>query len=351
MRPQRIRLLVIDDSPTKRDMIVKIINSHPDMMVISQAINGLEGVEKNKQMHPDVIIMDIKMPVMDGLAATRKIMETSPVPILIVSSTGKPQVMGTLDALSVGAIDFIAVREDMEKLKEELYRKIKIAAETRVTKLISHLPKKISTMSTSTFSSSKYKVVAIGVSTGGPTALLEVLKDLPRNFPLPVVIVQHMIAGFTEGLAEWLNNLCEIVVKEAKAGERLAPGVAFIAPGGYNLTINSIGMVILKEIPEHSIYQPSVDEMMKSVSKVFQEKIIGVILTGMGKDGAEGMKEIKKWGGYTIAQDESTSIVWGMPKVAIDLNCIDRILKLSDIGVEIINICGANIKSKVDDWI
>lgn len=349
MRPQRIRLLVIDDSPTKRDMLVKIINSHPDMVVISQALNGLEGVEKNKQMHPDVIIMDIKMPVMDGLTATKKIMETSPVPILIISSTGKSQVMGTLDALSVGAVDFIAVREDMEVLKEELYRKIKIAAETRVIKLISHLPKKISTPLTSIFSSVKYKLVAIGVSTGGPTALLEVLKVLPRNFPLPIVIVQHMIAGFTEGLAEWLNNLCEIVVKEAKLGERLAPGIALIAPGGYNLTINSLGAVILKEIPEHSIYQPSVDEMMKSVSKVFQEKTIGVILTGMGKDGAEGIKEIKKCGGYTIAQDESTSIVWGMPKVAIELNCIDQVLKLSDIGQEIINICGVNVKNKVDD--
>lgn len=334
-RQQKIRILVVDDSPTKRNMLVKLINSHPDMIVIGQALNGQEGIEKAKQIHPDVIIMDIKMPIMDGLTATKKIMQTNPTPILIVSSTGKLQVIGTLDALSVGAIDFIAVQDNIEKLKEELYKKIKIASTTNVSRFV-ELQKKPQVISSSVLQDEKYKIVAIGVSTGGPTALVDILKNFPSNFPLPIVIVQHMIAGFTEGLAEWLNNLCDITIKEAQNGDKLYPGIAFIAPGGSNLTINSREMIELKNLPLDAIYQPSVDEMLKSVANVFREKVIAVILTGMGKDGALGIKEVKKYGGFTIAQDEASSIVWGMPKMAIETGCIDKVVNLQDIASEIL---------------
>lgn len=347
-RQQKIRVLVVDDSPTKRNMLVKLINSHPEMIVIAQAFNGQEGVEKTKSVHPDVVIMDIKMPVMDGLSATKKIMQTNPIPILIVSSTGKTQVMGTLDALAVGAIDFIAVQDNIEKLKDDLYKKIKVASNTKVSRL-TEVQKKPHPISSGHLPEGKYRIIVIGVSTGGPTALLDILKNFPSNFPLPIIIVQHMIAGFTEGLAEWLNNLCEITVKEAQDGDALCPGVAMIVPGGSNLIINSRELIELKNISPDAIYQPSIDETMISVAKVFGEKTIAVILTGMGKDGVEGVKEIKKSGGFTIAQDEASSIVWGMPKAAIESGCIDKVVNLQDISSEILKII--QLSERKNNWL
>ena len=340
MLKKKIRVLVVDDSLTKRELISAMINSDSEMEVIGIAKDGEEACRMCEFLKPDVITMDIKMPLMDGIETTRRIMEKNPTPILIVSSTDKIQVRFTMEALSYGAVDFLPITNDLEKMREELIKKIKIASRIKVVRYIAPLkenkilkeqiiPKK--------FAQSK-KVIAIGVSTGGPLALLTILSKLPKDFPAAIIIVQHMVEGFTKGLADWLDSQCEIKVREAKNKDLVECGTALICPGNSNLKITESEIVHLVPIPPKAVYKPSIDEMMFSVARVYQENLIGVILTGMGRDGVEGMKAIKKAGGITIAQDESSSVVFGMPKVAIESGCIDKILSLENIPKELMNL-------------
>lgn len=336
MLKKKIRVLVVDDSPTKREMITAMINSSDDAEVIGYADNGKEAYRMCETLKPDVITMDIKMPEMDGIETTKKIMEKSPTPILIVSSTEKIQVRFTMEALAYGAVDFLPIINNLEKMREELLRKIRIASRIKVVryigivkeeKLLKEIIPKRSYLSK--------KVIAIGVSTGGPMALLTILSQFPKDIPAAIIIVQHMVEGFTKGLAEWLDNQCEIEVREATHRELVNCGVALICPGNSNLTISNTEIIHLNPISPNALYKPSIDETMFSSARIYGENLIGVILTGMGKDGVEGMKTIKKAGGITIAEDESSCVVFGMPKVAIESDCIDKIVSLKNIAKEI----------------
>lgn len=339
---KKIRVLIVDDSPTKREIIAKMIEMDENMEVVGSAKDGIEAVNKCRNLQPDVVTMDIRMPVMDGIEATKRIMMEVPTPIVIVSSTAKPQVKHTMDALSIGALDFVAIIPDYEKMQKDLLRKLRIASKIKVVRYIEYpkekkLEERIKPL-VLPVEKINFKLLAIGVSTGGPTALLEILSKLPADFPLSIIIVQHMMGGFTQGLAEWLDKSCKIMVKEAQDGDKLKPGLALITPGDFNLTINSQQIINLHPIPDDAIYKPSIDQMMKSASEVFGPQVIGIILTGMGRDGVEGIKAIKEKGGATIAQDENTSVVFGMPKAAIETKMIDKVVPLNKIPQEIMQI-------------
>lgn len=336
---KKIRVLVVDDSLTKRDILSNMINSAEDMEVVGIASDGKEACRMCEVLRPDVITMDIKMPEMDGIEATKRIMKNTPTPILIVSATDQIQVRFTMEALSYGAVDFLPISNDLDKMKEELLKKIRIASRIKVVRYIGIPEKEKFVKEKFVFrKTSSKKVVAIGVSTGGPMALLTILSQFPENISAGIIIVQHMVEGFTKGLADWLDSQCKIKVKEAKDRDFIQEGVALICPGNSNLTVTATESVRLIPIPAEAVYKPSIDEMMCSAAKVYGENLIGVILTGMGRDGVEGMKAIKKAGGITIAQDESSCVVFGMPKVAIEEGCIDKILHIKNIAREIMNL-------------
>lgn len=339
---KKIRVLIVDDSPTKRDIFAALLRDENDMDVVGIATDGAEAVSMAERLCPDVITMDIEMPVMNGIEATKAIMSKSPVPIVIVSSLSKAQIVYTMEAMHLGAVDVVAVSQGFKNISEEFLRKVRLASKIKVVRYIESRYPKVAAPLLSAVTTRKPharpRIVAIGVSTGGPTALFEILSQLPADFPVPVVIVQHMMGGFTEGLAEWLNTHCLVTVKEAKKDEFLKAGTAYICPGDYNVKVTIQGTAELIPMPPDALYKPSVDVMMLSVAKSYGSSALGVVLTGMGKDGCEGMQAIKKGNGQTIAQDENSSIVFGMPKVAIESGCIDRVCSLKTIASELISL-------------
>lgn len=339
MTRKKIRVLIVDDSPTKRDIFAALLREENDMEVAGIAKDGAEGISMAEQLRPDVITMDIEMPNMNGIEATKAIMSRAPIPIVIVSSLSKAQIIYTMEAMHLGAVDFIAVSQGFKSISDEFIRKVRLASKIKVVRYIDARQPKVAAPLLSAIAhrkpAVKSRIVAIGVSTGGPTALFEILSQLPPDFPVPVVIVQHMMGGFTEGLAEWLNTNCALTVKESKQSELLKAGTAYICPGDYNLKVTMQGTADLVTMPEDALYKPSVDVMMHSVAKNYGASAIGIILTGMGRDGCEGMQAIKKAKGETMAQDESSCIVYGMPKVAIESGCIDRVVSLKSIAREL----------------
>lgn len=348
----KITVLVVDDSAFMRKVITDIISLDKDLHVIATARNGKEAIQKIKELKPDVVTLDIEMPIMDGLAALEKIMEQHPIPVVMLSSLTKESADATLKALSLGAVDFIPKPENIfkmhaEDMKKQLNEKIRTAAKVLVKKkyhaVRSPIVKKPSEILPS-LSKKKgiKKIIAIGTSTGGPRALQYVIPYLPKDIPASILIVQHMPAGFTKSLAERLNNLSAIHVKEAEDGDVLLPGHAYIAPGNYHMKLTSVSDEYVVKLTQESPVlglRPSVDVMMNSVAELGHKiPLIGVIMTGMGSDGAEGMKNIKNKNGLTIAQSEETCVVYGMPKSAIDLGCIDEIVPLHDIASKIITL-------------
>lgn len=341
----RIRVLVVEDSAFMRQFISNIISSDPIFEVVGAARNGAEGLEMAINLQPDVISMDVEMPVMDGLTAVAKIMEARPTPVVMLSSLTTDGASATIRALELGAVDFIpkpsgSISLDLGKVKETLLEKLKVAATAKLqvqvgvrSKSLAKLPK----LSPSAANRKIQKIIAIGTSTGGPKALQEIIPLLPRSIPAGIAIVQHMPKGFTKSLADRLDSLSQITVREAEDGQELLPGLALIAPGDYHMQLQEVGgrvLVHLSQEPPVGGHRPSVDVMFKSVASLNLD-IIGVILTGMGGDGSDGMVLIKQNNGRTIAQDEATCVVFGMPKVAIDKNSIDKISPLPSIAMEI----------------
>lgn len=376
-----IKVLVVDDSALMVRLLSEIINRDPELEVIGTASHGYEALQKAKALRPDVITMDVNMPHMDGLKAVEHIMSNVPTPILMISSLTQKGATITIQALDLGAIDFVPkpsgyVSLDIEELATDIIAKIKLASKIRVirtvqqTRSASHpahqtkadLPqsqdaaKKSSKRRKETdiesafrytlshISSERYrfeKIVAIGCSTGGPQALNEVLRHFPMNFAAPILIVQHMPKKFTEKLAELLNSRIQLTVVEAREGMRLQHSMVYIAPGAHHIKI--LPERTIKLMPgKHnaSIPCPSVDILMQSVSEVFGKNAIGVVLTGMGNDGVVGMNAIKDVHGVTIAQDEETSLVFGMPKMAIESGCVDSIAPLENIADEVMKLVG-----------
>ncbi|MHB8170457.1 MAG: protein-glutamate methylesterase/protein-glutamine glutaminase [Thermincolia bacterium] len=342
------KVLIVEDSAFMRKIITNILTADPQLEVVATARNGQEGVQLCAELKPDVVTMDIEMPVMDGLIALEQIMEKNPVSVVMLSSLTSEGADATMKALELGAVDFVckpsgAISLDLGKIKEEIVLKVKIAAQAKVrvgqsVRLLPNLPKLAASV---THEVKKLnKILAIGTSTGGPKALQEIIPLLPRSITAGIVIVQHMPKGFTKSLAERLDSLSQITVKEAEDGDELVPGLALIAPGDYHMEVQRVGgktVVKLNQQPPVGGHRPSVDVMMKSVANAGLVNI-GVILTGMGQDGVEGMELIKSKGGQTIAQDKETCIIFGMPKVAIEHKCIDKIVPLPKIALEIMKM-------------
>lgn len=329
----KIRVLIVDDSSLMREALKNIIETDGSIEVIGMASNGKEGVEKAVALKPDVVTMDLKMPLMDGLEAIEKIMEEQPVPIIVVSTIDTNVI---IKALGIGAMDFVAVGQDIDVISKELLDKIKIASRVKPLRRMAIRP--VSARKPVRVKG-KFKIVAIGVSTGGPQALQTLLASLPRDLSVGMLVVQHISKGFLDGLVSWLKPYSSFEIKIAKAGDVLKPGMIMFAPDSYNMEIDDSAKIYLKEEPSQlMLHIPSIDVMMKSVAENYGEDAIGVIMTGMGSDGVEGMKAIKKAGGKTIAQDEKTSVIFGMNKLAIDSGCVDKVLPLGEIPAELLNM-------------
>lgn len=349
----KIKVLVVDDSVFMRRILSDIINSHPDIEVIDTARNGEDALSKIEKIKPDVVTLDVEMPRMDGLSALQKIMDSSPVPVLMLSSLTKKGADETIKALQFGAVDFIAkpsnvFKINVEDMKMNLLDKIIVASKVKFRK--KHFfrtyerieAKRIypsKAKESSIKKSSVKKVVAIGTSTGGPRALQNLLPSIPKNIDASFVIVQHMPPGFTKSLANRLDSICQISVKEAEHNDTLLPGHAYIAPGDQHMVVvkenNQLKINLNSDLPV-SGHRPSVDVLMNSLADTGINNVVGVILTGMGSDGAQGLKKVKKNSAYIIAQDEESCVVFGMPKSTIKLGVVDKVLPIYDISDEII---------------
>lgn len=349
---KKLNVLVVDDSAFMRKVIADMIQLDNDLKVIGTAKNGQEAIEKIKELSPDVVTMDVEMPVMDGITALKIIMDEMPLPVLMLSSLTKEGADATVKALELGAVDFITkpssiFKMNTEDMKAQLHEKLKMASKANMKSKHVLKPQNTVNINKNAFAAEKSTnvryIVAIGTSTGGPRALQSVIPYLPKNIPASIVIVQHMPPGFTKSLAERLNNLSEIEVKEAEDGSILLPGHAYIAPGDYHMKIirssNTFKIKLTKDSPV-SGHRPSVDYMMNSLAQLELGNVIGVIMTGMGSDGAEGMKNIKLQKGITIGQNEETCVVYGMPKSAVNLGCVDMLVPLEDIAESIIKAVG-----------
>jgi two-component system chemotaxis response regulator CheB len=332
-----MRVLVVDDSAFMRRIVSDILGTDPQLNVVGTACNGLEALEKIPKLHPDVITMDVAMPKMDGLTALRHIMTDYPTPIIMLSSLTREGADITLKALEYGAIDYVLkpsgpISIDLPKVQAELISKVKSAAYAKIIK------PNIKPVPPVPLSSKTKSVVLIGASTGGPAALESILVALPQEIP-PILIVQHMPQTFTKRFAERLAGLCRFEVKEAEEGDYIIRNRVLIAPGGYHMTVSKEERVHLNTDPPVHAVRPAVDPMMQTAAEVFRSKSLGVILTGMGRDGANGLRAIKQKGGTTIAQDEETSTIFGMPKAAIDEGVADITLPLQKIPQEIMTQC------------
>ncbi|MEW6193534.1 MAG: chemotaxis response regulator protein-glutamate methylesterase [Bacteroidota bacterium] len=346
---RKISALIIDDSAFMRKSIALMLESDPDIKVVGSAKNGQEGYELVKNLKPDIVTLDIEMPVMDGLTALKKIMSDCPTSVIMVSSLTTEGAEATLKALELGAVDFIPkelsyVNVNITKIKEELVTKVKEIVKQKLyrdrlarLRSIPQVEKPGHTIpAQQTLPKIGYKAVAIGISTGGPLSLQKVVPLLSEKINVPVFIVQHMPPKFTKSLAERLNSMCKLTVKEAEDGETVKSGVIYIAPGGYHLKLKKVSLsnslIEVSEDPSDTLHRPSVDVMMNSVINVFGKYTLGVIMTGMGKDGYEAIKNLKSIGGYSIAQDEQSSVVYGMPKAIVDAGLADNILPLEKIS-------------------
>lgn len=345
----KIRVLVVDDSAFMRRIIRQMLESDPDMEVVGCARDGAEGVDMAASLLPDVITMDVEMPRMDGLEATSIIMDKFPTPVLMVSSLTTEGAHATFQALDKGAADYISKNLvtsalDMLKIQDELIGKIR-ALGRKSNRLRGVRPFRRPEPSLSVpsgFVTQKIGFVAIGASTGGPRAIQEVLSHLPGDIGTPFLVAVHMPKAFTGAFADRLNTLCKLSVKEAEDGEMVKEGHVILTPGGTQTRIKRRGItdfyVEISNDPAGSLYKPSVDITMKSVAESFPGRAMGVILTGMGHDGLEGMRAIKASGGKTIAQNEESCTVYGMPKAVIDAGLADKVAPLEKIAAEIINM-------------
>lgn len=320
-------------------ILIDLLHSDPQISVIGTARDGEEALSKIATLHPDVVTLDIMMPRMNGLTAVRKIMETNPLPVVMISALVQREAQLTLKALEFGAVDYVPkpsgpISLNMNAVKDELISKVKTAASAKIRR---DKPKTVKTVAPSTAKSTD-KVISIAASTGGPAAVTYVLKHIPENTP-PILVVQHMQKGMTKLFAEGLNQECKINVKEAEEGDVIQEGLALIAPGGFHMLVTKNGKIKLSTSPPVNYVRPSADVMMKSVAKTYASKTIGVILTGMGTDGAKGIEAIKRKGGVTIAQDKKTCVVFGMPDAAIKTGCVDFVTPLEYIPKEIMNAC------------
>ncbi|MEK3855095.1 protein-glutamate methylesterase/protein-glutamine glutaminase [Cytobacillus sp. FSL H8-0458] len=359
-----VKVLVVDDSAFMRKLIANLMSEDERIQVIGTARNGEEGLRKIKELNPDAVTMDVEMPVLNGLKALKIIMKTMPVPVVMLSSTTKEGTENTFTAMEYGAVDFIAkpsgpISLDLHKIKTELTDKVVQASKANIKGLVNFSgngkksagfyqnyskiePGQSIQLNRSSGESSLNvkQLICIGTSTGGPRALQKVLNDLPGNLNAPILIVQHMPAGFTKSLASRLNGISALSVKEAEEGDILKNGSAYIAPGGFHLTAARSGrdlVIHLDESPPRNGHRPSVDVMFESVGEISGIRKIAVIMTGMGADGRNGLKAMKKSGEVkAIAESKESSIVFGMPRAVIESGLADDVQNIEHIAESIL---------------
>jgi two-component system, chemotaxis family, protein-glutamate methylesterase/glutaminase len=349
---KKFRVLIVDDSAFMRKVLETIFNADDQLQVAGHAKDGREAVSLAESLKPDVITMDINMPHVDGLQATAEIMTTNPRPIVIVSSESKEGAASTLRALELGAIEFVAkpssaIDLDMQSVKEELLRKVRMACKVRVVRTASRIASKLQDTSgtpariqapitprpaPSSGLDQRFPVVVLAASTGGPATVMRIAPGFTRDFPAAVILVQHMPAAFTTQYAAQLAEFTEVRVKEAEANESLQPGTFYICPGGQHLRVTPTGRIQLDGSSGRiDGYLPNIDVTMESVAAYAGSLSIAGVLTGMGGDGANGAKAIKAAGGLVLAQDEATSVIFGMPAEAIKAGAVDQVLGIDDI--------------------
>lgn len=345
MKP--IKVMVVDDSALMRRIVSDIFTADPRFSVVAVARDGVDALEKLTKVKPDLITMDVEMPRMDGLATLKEIVRIHHTPVIMLSSMTRKGSHVTVEALSLGAVDFITKQgklyeETRQALEAELLQKAVTAAQASVQ--VKNLPgeQPETAAKAAQFGQFTPKAVVIGASTGGPRALETVLLNLPQNLPAAVFVTQHMPPNFTRALAERLDKVAAIRIKEAEHGEPVFPGTVYLAPGNYHMEVTAERTIRLTQDPPVEHVRPSANVMMVSVAQVYGKHTLGVILTGMGKDGAAGMVEIKKQGGSTLAQDEETSVIFSMPRAAIQAGAADRVLPLQRIAGAITALCGGN---------
>ncbi|KNC17952.1 MULTISPECIES: protein-glutamate methylesterase/protein-glutamine glutaminase [Pseudomonas] len=380
-----VKVLVVDDSGFFRRRVSEILSSDPTIQVVGTATNGREAIDQAQALKPDVITMDYEMPMMDGITAVRHIMQRCPTAVLMFSSLTHEGARVTLDALDAGAVDYLPknfedISRNPEKVKQMLCEKVHTlsrsnrrlgahftapaataapavtpgastaVASSRPAPSRSPSPATAApatparapapTASSATPRRKPYKLVAIGTSTGGPVALQRVLTQLPAHFPTPIVLVQHMPAAFTRAFAERLDKLCRITVKEAEDGDVLRPGLALLAPGGKQMMIDGRGAVKILPGDERLNYKPCVDITFGSAAKSYGDKVLAVVLTGMGADGREGARLLKQGGSQIWAQDEASCVIYGMPMAIVKAGLADAVYSLDDIGRHLVEACG-----------
>ena len=335
---QTIRVLVVDDSSSTRRQLIATLTSDPAITIAGEASNGAEAVALASSLKPDVVTMDLEMPVMGGIEAIEKIMLASPVPILVVTS--QAGVRTAFAAVSKGALD-VFEKEKLDAARSAaLIRKVKTLSRISVDGALKAVGQRIgkapSLVAAQRMEGARGKIVAIASSTGGPQALNAILAQLPESFPAPIVISQHVIGGFSQGMADWLDAGAPPKVLIAASGTVLAPGCAYLCPSEYSMKITRQGTIHLVPAAAGQVYHPSCNTMLTSVAEAYGPEALGLILSGMGDDGVEGMRAIKLAGGFTLAQDEQSSVVYGMNGVAVKQGVIDKVLPLSEIPAELL---------------
>jgi two-component system, chemotaxis family, protein-glutamate methylesterase/glutaminase len=329
-----IRVLVVDDSSFMRSALKRRIEQDSRFKVIDTAVNGQEGVTKALSLKPDVVTLDVEMPVKNGLEALKEIVAKSSVPVIMVSAVTEAGAKITIDALSIGAVDFIPKSKGAELIHEKLLAAVNAGLSRRIMAGRRTAPAAAAARSARAVTRVSARLVVIGSSTGGPQALQEVIKALPANLPVPVVIAQHMPPQFTLALAKRLNDLCPLRVVEAEDGAPLTPGTVHIGPGGMHTRVTSTHVKVEPDKGE-SLYKPSVDVLTESAINAFGKQILGVMLTGMGNDGAKEFIKLYKSGGYTLVQDQASCVVYGMPRAVADAGAANEVLPLDQIGPRI----------------
>ncbi len=340
-----IRVVVAEDSLTVRELLVEILESDPEIRVVGQAKNGAEAVELATRLKPDLVTMDVHMPVTDGFEATKEIMVQAPTPILIVSSSASGrEVELSLNAIRAGALMVVAKPDNPQSTRfdgrrEELVAMAKAMARVKVVRRWAPQPRPARPAPARRVApGAPVRLVAVAASTGGPAALQHILAALPGNFAVPILVVQHIATGFVGGLADWLSASCNLRVKVAEDGEPLRARTVYLAPEDRQLGVRDDGRILVADAPPVKGFRPSATFLFESAARAYGAALAAVMLTGMGNDGVEGLKAVKAAGGMVLAQDEASSVVYGMPREAVEAGVVDAVLSIGEVGARLTNL-------------